>query len=102
MPLSGHSVGTYPETSSQATCQERIGHSRLSSLNHCGLILTLRVELARANFHLKQRKKQTDKQKSAGGEWVVERSPQTFASDEKAATTMQHVTEQGMWVFFQK
>ena len=76
--------------------------SHLSSLNHCGLILTLRVELARANFHLKQRKKQTDKQKSAGGEWVVERSPQTFASDEKAATTMQHVTEQGMWVFFQK
>ena len=57
MPLSGYSVGTYPETSSQATCQERIGHSRLSSLNHCGLILTLRVELARANSHQNKTKK---------------------------------------------
>ena len=34
MPLSKLSVGTYPET-----CQETFGHSRLSSLSHCGLIL---------------------------------------------------------------
>ena len=29
MPLSGHGVGTYPETSSHATCQGTFGHSRL-------------------------------------------------------------------------
>ena len=39
MLLSKHSVGTYMETSSQATCQAAFGHSRLSSLNHYGLIL---------------------------------------------------------------
>ena len=36
---SRHSVGTNPETSSRATCQGTFGHSRLSSLSHCGLIL---------------------------------------------------------------
>ena len=39
MPLSRQSVGIYQETSSHATRQERFGHSRLSSLSHCGLIL---------------------------------------------------------------
>ena len=39
MPLSRHSVRTYSETSSHATCQGTIGHSHLSSLSHCGLIL---------------------------------------------------------------
>ena len=39
MPLSRHCVGTCPETSSHATCQRTFGHSRLSSLSHCGLIL---------------------------------------------------------------
>ena len=34
MPLSRHSVRTYPETSSHATCQGIFGHSRLSSLGH--------------------------------------------------------------------
>ena len=38
-PLSGHSVGTYQKMSSYATCQGTFGHSRLSSLRHCGLIL---------------------------------------------------------------
>ena len=38
MPLSRHSVGAYPETKSHATCQGTFGHSRLSSLSHCGLI----------------------------------------------------------------
>ena len=37
--LSRHSVGTYQETSSHTTHQETLGHSRLSSLSHCGLIL---------------------------------------------------------------
>ena len=38
MPLSRHSVGTYPETSSYATCRGTFGHTRLRSLSHCGLI----------------------------------------------------------------
>ena len=43
MPLSKHSVGTYRETSSHATRQGTLGHSRLSLLSHCGLILAQRV-----------------------------------------------------------
>ena len=39
VPLFRHSVGTYPETSSHATCQETFGHGRLSPLSHCGLIV---------------------------------------------------------------
>ena len=39
MPLSRSRKGTYPEASSYATCQVTLGHSRLSSLSHCGLIL---------------------------------------------------------------
>ena len=38
-PLSRHSVGTYLETSSHATCQGTLSHSCLSSQSHCGLIL---------------------------------------------------------------
>ena len=45
MLLSRHSVGTYPETSSHATCVETFGHSRLSPLSHCGLLLAQRVEV---------------------------------------------------------
>ena len=40
MLLSRQSVGTYPETSSPATCQGAFIYSHLSSLSHCGLILT--------------------------------------------------------------
>ena len=36
-PLSRHSVGTYPEASSHATCQGTFGHSRLRRLSHYGL-----------------------------------------------------------------
>ena len=39
MPLSRHSVGTYQETISPASHRGTPGHSRLSSLSHCGLIL---------------------------------------------------------------
>ena len=39
MLLSGHNVETYQETSSHATRQGTLGHSRLSSHSHCGLIL---------------------------------------------------------------
>ena len=58
MPLSRHSVGTSPETSSHATCQGTLGHSCLSSLSHCGLILHKEWNLcARANLHFKKKKK---------------------------------------------
>ena len=53
-PLSGHSVGTYPETTSHATCQGTFGYSRLSSLSHCGLILAYMSGMkkcARVNLH---------------------------------------------------
>ena len=57
MPLSRHSVGTFPETSSHAACQGTFGHSRLSSLSHCGLILVQKVELVCASLSpLKKRK----------------------------------------------
>ena len=39
MPLCRHSVGTYQETSSHATRQGTLSHSRLSALSHGGLIL---------------------------------------------------------------
>ena len=39
MLLSRHSVGTFQEMSSHAVRQGTLGHSRLSSLSHCGLIL---------------------------------------------------------------
>ena len=39
MPLSRRSVGTYQELSSHGTRQGALGHSRLSSLSHCGLNL---------------------------------------------------------------
>ena len=39
LPLSRHSVGTYQVTSSHATRQGTLGHSRLSLLSHCRLTL---------------------------------------------------------------
>ena len=60
MLLFRHSVGTHQEMSSHATCQTTLGHSRLSSPNHCGLILAYRVELVCPT-------KSPLKKKSAGG-----------------------------------
>ena len=45
MLLSRYSVGTYQEMSSNTTHRLTLGHSRLGSLSHCGLIPALRVEL---------------------------------------------------------
>ena len=45
MPLCRHSVGTFQETSSHLTHKGTLGHSHLSSLSHCEMILALRVEL---------------------------------------------------------
>ena len=61
MALSRHSGGTYQETSSHATCQGTYGHSRLSSLSHCGLILTKRVKLVCASLKKKKKKAQVSK-----------------------------------------
>ena len=49
MPLSRHSVGSYQDASSHATCHGTFGHSHLGSLSHCGLILVWRVELGCAS-----------------------------------------------------
>ena len=38
-------AGTCKETSSHATCHRTFGHSLLSSLSQCGLILGQKVEL---------------------------------------------------------
>ena len=52
MPLSRQSVGTHRDTSSHATRQGTLGHSRLSSLSHRALILAKdRNYCARANLH---------------------------------------------------
>ena len=45
MPLSRRSVGPYQETSSHATRQGTLGHSRLNSLNHCGMMLAQILDL---------------------------------------------------------
>ena len=50
MPLSRHSVETYPETSSHATCQGTFGQGRLSLLSHCRLILAYRVKLVCVSY----------------------------------------------------
>ena len=39
IPLCRQTVGTYQETSSHSSHQGTLGHSHLSSLSHCGLIL---------------------------------------------------------------
>ena len=80
MPLSRHSVGTYQETSSHATRQGTLSHSRFSSLSHCGLILAFKGwnECARANFHFEKKKKA-----QAGNElWNF--LPKILALEEKA------------------
>ena len=68
IPLSGRSVGTYPETSSHATRQGILGLSRLSSMSHCGLILALRVKLVGTSYSPLNKEKKKKKKKSAGGE----------------------------------
>ena len=90
MPLSRHSMGTYQETSSHATCLETLGHSRLSSLCYCGLILPKQWNyFARANFHFIEKKRGGGT--GAGGESIVEDSQQQqqqkLAREEKATTT---------------
>ena len=71
IPLSKHSVETYPETNSHATYQGTFVHSRLSSLSHCGLILAESgISVRELIFTLKEK---------AGGESMVEHSPKILA-----------------------
>ena len=79
MLLSRHKVGTYQETSSYATSPVTLGHSRLSSLSHCGLITANEWNCcARANSTFK---------KSAAREWLIEHSPTILAREERATAT---------------
>ena len=75
MLLSRHSVGTYLEMSSNATCQGTCGHSCHSSLSHCRLILAYRMELVCASYSLQKKKR---KKAQARYEWwnIVPKSPQ--------------------------
>ena len=63
MPMSRHSVGTYLEMSLYATCQGTFGHSDLSLLIHCGLILAQRKELlCTSKSPLKKKRKKKRRQ----------------------------------------
>ena len=75
MPLSRHRMGTYLETCSHATCQGTFSHGQLSLLSHCGI--KSGISVCKLIFTLK-------KKKSASREWMVEHSPKTLASKEKA------------------
>ena len=70
MPLSKHSVETYPETNSHATCEGTFGHSRLSSLSHCGLILAYKsgISVRKLISTSKKKKKEEEEEESADGE----------------------------------
>ena len=58
MPMSSHSLGTYPETSSHATHQGILGHCHRISQSHCGPILAEEWnQCAQANSHFKKKKK---------------------------------------------
>ena len=71
MPLSRHSLGTYPETSSHTTRQGTLDHSRLSSLSQLWPTVQLR-ELV-STLRKKEREKGT--------------VPKILAREEKATTT---------------
>ena len=78
-------MGTYQETSPNATRQEILSHSRLGSLSHCGLILAQRVSvrgLLSTFFFL-----------NAGGEGMVEHSPDILGSEGKATNCCQQKAE---------
>ena len=72
MSLSRHSVGTYQETSSHATRQGTLGHSRLSSLSHCGLILVFKKSgiSARELISSSKKKKKEEEEESKKGRLI--------------------------------
>ena len=83
MPLSGHSVGNYPETSSYKTCQETFSHSQTQLAEPLWTDPDIKSRITVCKLTSTQKKTE----KSASGEWTVERSTQILASEEKATTT---------------
>ena len=93
--LSRHSVGTSRGgKSSHATRQGTLGHSRVSSLSHCGVILAHKVEIGvreQADLHFKTNKKsrinkQTKKRSRGidrGMNGIVKPSSKVLAREEK-------------------
>ena len=81
MPLSGHSVGTYPETSSHATLS---GNTRPQS-SHLAEPLSTGPGL-KSGISVHKLVSTTKKKKSAGGESKVKHSSQILASEGKATT----------------
>ena len=79
MPLYRLSVGTYPETSSHATCQGTFSHSRLSSLSHIWTEPGLKSGISVCELISTSKKKEI-----AGGDSTVGHFPQILASGEKA------------------
>ena len=88
MQLSRYSVDLH------ATRQGTLGHSRLSSLSHCGLILAQRVELVFVSQSPVQKKKKVQ----AGNEWS-NLLPKIFASEEKATIPPTIVLDTGSGLF---
>ena len=95
MPLSGHSAGTYPETSSHATRQGTLSHSRLSSLSHCELILKI-LKCAPAHLHFQKKKK---KRRRAMNRRTFS---QILASEERATITTTTTTTTTMPVMLSR
>ena len=88
MPLSRHSVGTYLETSSHATCHETFSHSHLPSESlwtdpslKCGITVCVRISTER-----KEKKHRQGEKAQAGNEWS-NILPKILTSEEKATTT---------------
>ena len=90
IPLPGHSVETYSESSSHATCQGTFGHSCFSSLSHCGLWTDpgRKSEISVCELISTSKKRRKKEKKGAGGESMVRHSPQILLSKEKATSDL--------------
>ena len=91
MPLSRHNVGTYKETGSHATRQGTLSHSRLSSPNHCRLILVERVQLSvRELISTKKKKKGREKKRRRG------MNCRTFSQNPRTRGKRHHLGKNGL------
>ena len=84
MPLSRHSVGTYPEMTSRKLSENV--WPQLSQLTE-PLWTDPGLKCGISTCKLISTSKKKEKKKSADGEWMVEHSPKILASEEKATTT---------------
>ena len=69
MPLSRHSVGTYPGTSSYTTCQGTFGHSRLTFAETLWTDPGLKSGISARERISTARKEEKKKKAQAGKEW---------------------------------